>query len=369
MSKPGHEQTLVTALFDLQRREPGRQRGVEDYLRDGELVLGLQQPLVIWTEAALAERLARERDRRGLGELTRIEQAPLESLPWHTRLDFLRSCDTFDNHDPRKDTALYQVLNWSKFDLVERTMERNPFGHEHFAWIDFGIGHVAVPPKAFPAPTDRFSLLEMRAVGPGEIEDPLEFVRRERHRCAAGFLRGPAPAWVAVTGAFRQLLGELLDRSFRPNEQMVLAVLTGRHGEWFESYYGDYASILCNWDHLRRDVRTIWWNACHCVDGELWEQARRCTGKVLDDFHKGHLHLDRDVVAGFLDLASVAAWYSGDQASARKYLAQMLANCSQTPYFKRHRERLAENLRLMGQATDVVPSRASSTRSRTKEAR
>lgn len=340
-------QTLVSCLFDLERRERIGRRPIDFYFRHAELVLGLEQPLLVYADPDLAPWLRESRRARGLEALTRVVERPLEALPTFHFAATIQGFRTFANSDPLKGTALHQAVQWAKFDLLDEAMLDDPFGTDHFAWIDLGLGHVAVPPVTFPAPTHRVAVLEMRAVAPAEAADRLEFLGWERGRIAAGFFRGHRETMERLVDAFRTELGEVLEQGFRPNEQMVLGYLTATRPELFELYYGDYAAILCNWDHVRRDLGTVFLNLRHCRDQRLWRRALDVSERTLASAAAGALELTAEQRARLLDERTVAAWHAGRRSEALATLRALLADGAASAYVAAERERLAGNLALM----------------------
>jgi hypothetical protein len=251
---------------------------------------------------------------------------------------------TFDNHDALKDTPLHQLTGWSKFDLLEETTLANPFATEHFAWIDCGLGHVARAPLRFPAPSRRIAVLQMRATGLAEITDRQAFLRVERGRIAGGFLRGDHAHLAALIDTFRAELASSLALCFRPNEQMLLACLSARHPDLFDFYYGDYPSILLNWDRVRGDVETVFHNLFHCRGHALWPQAHAIAEATLASAAEGCLALTADQHVQLLDEAFIAAWHAGRRDRAAQWRRDLLAGARGSAYFEAHRERILANL-------------------------
>lgn len=337
-------QTLVTCLYDLESRE-GQGRGpISRWQEWGAYVLGLDAPLVLFADAELGDWAL---SRRQPGSRTHLVRRPLEDFELHALLPRTRELPTFANCDPVKDTPLYQVLTWSKLDMVRQAMAENPFGTGHFAWIDVGIGKIARPPERFPAPCERVGVLQMKAVAPREVATGVDFYRYERGTIAGGFFRGSAAALHELSGLFRTELFRVLDGGLRPNEQCVLGALTARHSELFEFHYGDYASILQNWDHVRADLTTVFWNLAHCRAEELWEHSLRIGDRVEESVRAGAIALTSDQRAQLLDERFIAAWYGGQLDLARLIKAEFDAGLLSTAYALEHRDRLRANLALL----------------------
>ncbi len=357
-------QTLVTALFDLERRERIGRRPVEDYLEKIELVLDLGSPIVAYVDPELVGPVERIAGRLGLDRVRVVARA-LEDLPRHAALERVRALPPFANANPVKDTPLHQIVAWSKLDLVAETIAENPFGTDRFGWVDAGIGHVARPPDTVPGSTDEATLLQIHAVAPAEIEDREAFLRYERGRIAGGFIRGSSAALLALRARFDRELERALDAGIRPTEQAVLSLLAvetgGRPsrertrrsflrgwsappGNALRFNYGGYASILRNWDRVRGEATVALDNAAHCRLHGLWRRADavcRAIGESVDD---GALTLGAETRARWLDEWLVAAWNLGDLDRCGAVAGELRDGCGTTAYWARDRERLERNV-------------------------
>lgn len=288
------QQTLVSCLFDLDRRERTGRRPVQFFQDNCHYVLGLELPLVLYLDPDLLEWAAAVRERAGLSHLTLMVARPLEELRLHRDLDAIGSLPTFLNSDPNKDTVLHQLIEWSKFDLLDEVMAEDPFESDHFCWIDFGVGHVARPPERFPLPTQKVGVLEMRAVAPDEITDRRLFYQFERRRIAGGFFRGGRAKLSELCEAFRAELSAALAQGVRPNEQSVLSYLSAERHDLFDFYYGDYPSILANWDLIRGDADTVLLNLVHCRAHGLQARAVDIAARVGASIDAGVLSLSEE---------------------------------------------------------------------------
>lgn len=352
-AQPRH--TLVSCLFDLEKREQTGRRPIDFYFAHGDLILGLQQPLVVYADPELVPWIRESRLDRGLGKLTRVVELPMEALALFPLAQTIAGYPTYANDNPLKGTPLHQIVQWSKFDLLERSMQDDPFDTRHFAWIDFGVGHVAEPPVVFPHTTSRVAFLEMCSTAPREVANKLEFLGLERGRIAGGFFRGPREPLRSLVAAFREELEETLAARFRPNEQMLLAWLAMKRPDLFEFYVGDYASVLTNWDHVRRDVETVFINITHCRANALWSRAYELCETLRASVSAGALELTAGQEARLLDERFIAAWYTGRHdvaASVRRDFLERLAGSS---YFAENRRRILGNFALLAPGDSRAP--------------
>lgn len=342
------KQTLVSCCFNLGRRDGTDRRPPEFFFRYGACVLELPLPLVLFLDPEFESWAVQERERLGFGEITRIVARPLEASVSEDLVPRLARLACPENVDgARKETPWHLALQYAKLDMVCEALEENPFGTEHYAWIDFGLHHVARRPISFPAPSDRIAVMQMVAVAAREIEDRADFYRYERGRIAGGFLRGHRDSLTDLRQAFDAELAAALAMQLRPNEQMVYSLLAAKRPELFELYYGDYISILLNWDFVRDSFDTVMLNARFCREHVLWESALAVNTAVEASLVQGALALDPDRRAMWLDEYYIAAWYS-ERPELCARLAGELRVLRHSSYYVEHRHRLEANLKLLG---------------------
>jgi tetratricopeptide (TPR) repeat protein len=298
--------TLVSGLFDLSRRESERRTAVDRIQRNAGLVLSMPLPLVVFVDPELASWVRRTRDELGLDHLTSVIPRRFEELAAHQLRDSISDLPLSSNGDPRKDTANYAILGWSKVDLVLETIEASPFGGSHYAWIDLGLGHVAQQPLAPPRPTDAITLHQMRPVKPWEVEDRREFHRWEHGTVCGGFFRGSAARFRELIPAFHRERDTAIAAGVLPNEQSILSALTVDHPKLFEFTFGDYPSILSNSEYIRGDVPYILASAAQCRRGQQWAEALERCARIRTAVTAGVLELEAEL-ADLLDLEEAAA--------------------------------------------------------------
>lgn len=332
----------MTALFDLERRERIGRRTVADYLRAFGFVVDLGVPIVAYVDPHLVGPVERIVARHG--GTVHVVPRRLEELTRYAWIDRVGSLPPFDNAHPRKDTALHQIVNWSKLDLLVETIGENPFGTDRFGWIDAGIAHVAWSPEAVPAPSEEVAVLQLKAVAPGEVEDRNAFLRWERGRIAAGFIRGGGAGLVDLADRFDRALVASLEAGVRPTEQAVLGLLTVTIPEAFRFHYGGYRSILRNWDAIRGEVTAVLDNVAHCRVFGLWKEAVVLCEAIERSLAAGVLSVDAENRARWLDEWLVAAWNEGDHDRCRAVAEEIVCRCADTRYWARDRERLERNV-------------------------
>ena len=342
------QQTFVSGVFHLSPRDGTTRRSPEFLLEHGAYVLSLPAPLVLFVDPEFVKPCLEARRDLGLEELTRVFERPLEQfelaalIPLVQRFEVPENCDGLN-----KETPWHQLIQWSKLDLICEVVDSNPFGTEHFAWIDFSVAHVAALPKAVPAPCDRLALLELMPTTLEEANSRTEFYQFNRFRTAGGLIRGRKDTLREFQKLFEGELAAALSLRLRPNEEMIYAALGARHRELFEPYYGDYSSVLSNWDLPRRDFDRVIANAAFCRTNKLWQKGLKVCLAVEVSLDAGQLILNEEQVARWLDEFFVHAWYGGVRERCPEF-GQRLQQLDHTDYVQEHSERLSGNLALLG---------------------
>jgi hypothetical protein len=180
----------------------------------------------------------------------------------------------------------------------------------------------------------------MCATARDEAADRAAFYELERGRVAGGFLRVSRAMLPSVAAAFREELSAALATGRRPNEQQVLAGLAARRPDLFDLYPGDYASVLCNWDLVRRDLETVLLNVRHCRAWGLWRHALVLCERIGTAVASGALAPNFDDRARWLDEYLVVAVALGEHTRARHVARRLLETGRQSAYFARERDRI-----------------------------
>ncbi len=312
--EPAKRLTLVTALFDLQRREPSRERGLEFYLRSGETILSLNQDLVIFTEPELVATIAARRRSAGLESRTHLVPLRLEDFPvWSDvdRIRVARDTSPVHNENPRKDTALYVALTWSKFWMVGEAIRRNPHQSTHFGWIDLGLSHVASFRHAqedgiFTTPSDRIGLTTMRPFDRRDVADLEDYLSLVRGFVACGYLAGSRAAMEKLVSRFENRCRDSLARGFAPSEEQILPLIALDHPELFDVVYADYRSILDNQVYLRSPVNLLFQLRLGRERGD-WDRGADIARRLLQSLESGRFEGSPLELAELFEELSLAA--------------------------------------------------------------
>lgn len=322
--------TLVTGFWDP--RALGRDahpRTMERYLGFfAELHRLVPWPIVAWVDPAWADAVsaivARDAPAR-----RRVIPRAFEDLPRAKARESFAALRVFDNHDPSKDTLGFSIVTWAKPELVVEAIELDEFAGARWAWIDFGLAHVADLRDvdwlgiAALAP-ERVRLCAMRATAPDEIRDLPEFYRGNRGKIAASFFTGGAEAMRGLRSRFRRELTRMRGTGRRVHDEQILAALTAREPAAFEHWYADYTGIVVNYTGIRRDIGTILDALADCRQRSLSAFGVDLARGLVDAVGVGHVRLTPAETARLLHEGFICAYYAERPLAER--LGRLLAS-------------------------------------------
>jgi hypothetical protein len=329
--------TIVTCLFDLAGRESSGRRSAAEYLRLGGFLFGQSEPLICFTDPALAGEVRRRRAARGLENQTLVVSIPLEEMPRFSMVRLIegaRRANPILNLGPEKDTPLYTFVGWSKSSMLRRAATENPFGSSHFVWVDLGIAHMAALDHVgedglFRHPSDRLRLLMLRNWTAGDLEDRKDYFRVRRGHVAAGLITGDRAACLDFCDRLDLEVDAALAAGFAPLEEAILPIVAASSPDRFEFHYGDYSHILENYRFLRGSAGYLLNVMRWCRDSKDFGRSHEI-GRWLVESHRLHkFACEPALLSALLDEAFMAAFYDDypSQESAlgiaRYYVDQM----------------------------------------------
>ncbi len=230
---------FVTCLYDLSKYTK-RIRNIDDYLAYGQDLLTSGHKIIIYTSEDLKERLLT------YGPQVEIRVKPFESFRhWHN-IEAIRRIRQWNPPHliPDRITAEYIYLMWSKFEMVADVICSLP-QISHFAWVDFGLAHVAdicCIPTTFTL-TFKWRILKYWNL---KRDDVLNW---DMHFSTI-WSQTPGGLWLAHRDIYCQLLPNiqeiihiLLSRNQIAVDEEILTYLRVKQKDMFEVEYCTYETI------------------------------------------------------------------------------------------------------------------------------
>lgn len=227
-----------------------------------------------------------------------------------------------------KDTHAFAAMTWAKASLVADAAALD-LDAESFAWLDFGLAHVAmIQPvdwraieRACP---DRPRVCEMRATHLSELADDAEFYRFIRGKIASGMMTVGRP----YVDELRDAVDDEVERAIASGrltlEENIYGALTARRPELFTSWFSDYHGVVRNYVDVVDDVDCVLDNLTYCRDRSLHEHAVTIYHAVHRSLRRGLIRLDAVDFHRLLHDGFVAAFYV-DRSLAENIARRMTA--------------------------------------------
>lgn len=253
--------TFVTMFFRLSDKYDER-RNVDIYLKNGYRLLDNNINLIIYTEEEFTDNLTLYRKNIGLLHKTKIITMKFSELPLYNYLDNIikfRQLNPVQLSDPNIEPPEYIMLILSKWLLIEKSIINNYFNSQYYAWIDFGIYHIAIPPiedlNTFKS--DKVKLMTMRSFFDHEFIDLCEYYSCLRRIVAGGFAVANKDIWNKIIPLYYSEVITTLQFRIAPSEEQLYPVLMNKYPEYFERYDGHYEDILNNFHHFRSNLSRL----------------------------------------------------------------------------------------------------------------
>jgi len=347
--------TLITGLFDLQRREASGRRGIEEYFRCGEFTLGLDQDIIFFCDPELAGRISNERRQRERSQRTHIVPIILENLSTAKYLEPIKQGRPASNLNIVKDTPGYTLVGWSKFELVERAAVLNPFGASHLGWIDFGIAHVtklddraSIEPFANPPENVRMHML--RYFDETDVRS-YDYWDYRRGHLAGGFFLGGIQGMLALSASFWTMAETALANKYSPTEDCIMPVIAAQQPGCFSFSYGDYEDVFRNHIRVRGGGQHLLFQMKDARGRHAWHHNIAIGREVVASHSEGTFECHEGILEDLIMEYYTAAYYGSTKDEARKVALYYARQAETNPAFRAtylaHRDLVAGNFSFM----------------------
>ena len=254
--------TLVTCLFDCHQ---GTDFDAKNYYYKKSLrTLSIEQPMIIFCEEKNEDFFRGVRKALKLEELTHIITCKLSDFYFYKFRDQIDKRFRHSNGDKTKNPDIY-VVWFSKYEMIMRSIDLNPFNSTHFGWIDINLLNKTLNNSLnyiddsvynnlndiCKNPKDKFSLQLLNFWHPKDYEDLKRFFSEYRWIACAGFFTTDIESIEFLSPKFKEKAEELILKGFCQSEESIFAFLIDEHPEMFNLSVGDYEDLINNYFGFR----------------------------------------------------------------------------------------------------------------------
>ena len=331
--------TFITCFFDLQKRENSQRRNKDYYFEKAEFLFKQNQNIIFFIDPELQIDVWKRRKAHNLLDKTYIVPIRCEDLDYvkahldATQKNFIQH--PVHNFQPGKETPLYILLTWSKFKLLNSGIELNPFNSTHFAWIDFGLSHIAkttdtILHDCIQHFDDKIKILSMKHLARCELVDMNRYYDWIMGKMAAGFITGLKDNMLKLCQAFDVKVSETIKLGRAILEEQILPLIYTQNPQLFKLYYGDYDHILLNYNKIQGNIDLILTNVVWSRERREFEMAFQICEALLDS----SFQCPPVKMLTIFHEAFINGWNS-DKSKCLMVLSKLSVLCDKDPEFRK----------------------------------
>ena len=339
--------TLVTACFDCSKYNKYC-RSINDFLYAIDSLLKTPCYLVIYTDRDLHEHIMKKRNEYGMSSLTKYIIMDVEDLDSFQYIDVVKK--NREQYHPSKDKrtcAESHLVCCSKFELVLKTIESNPFNTTKFGWIDAAVG---VNFSKVCTDYKNNMLLDIL-----ERCDDNKFYIQVLNSCNKKFTKSEnfkeyyqQYRWVVCGGMFVTgkekgviFLNELNDifkkhtlAGYGHGEEMFYLELLDKHFDEIEKSYGDYQHILNNFLDINIGLDYILNISRNYLHNKSYKECIDCCKKAIKRYGSYSIELNYDTYFKFLFNLYLASYYHLGKEQAAEIVNKIKTLSDNNPYLR-----------------------------------
>jgi len=248
--------TIITSFFDIQKREGSQRERDNKFYLSSSKTLDLDANMVIFIDPEFYDFVLEKR--KGLEKKTIIHKIALEEIEnykFKDKLDENYKVNKIRNSNPKKDTAIYSLVMWSKYLVVNRIVKENPFNSEWFSWMDIGISYISdwtYVEEALNVKPNKFRCILMNYYRYKHHDNDHVYYKRLPWIACGGFSIAPRDVMIIHCERLAKEFIRAVNAGYCPTDEQVIGRLINSHPESYEFSYGDYKSILSNFAGVLR---------------------------------------------------------------------------------------------------------------------
>lgn len=319
--------TLVTGYFNLNKRQYHKDHHKDPsyYLNHARKLLQLPINFVIFTDPEFKEVF--QNMRQGVEAKTLIIDYPLEQ---HEYYKYYEQLVKFSQKNPVRNNTYppyHIVIQWSKFTMLKKIINLNPFKTSHFGWIDAAICHcgqndeIDIVPEyieeAFIDIPDKLKILLLRHFSSQDVNRE-DYYTYRRGFVAGGYFTGNKDNVGWLCDEFDKEVNHLIVAEKTPTEEQIIPRIIDKDRSRWTFWHGDYAEILTNHLIHRRGMRTTNFSIDYCRQISDHKFGIEICERVIKSYNDKQLQVFPQEMEKFLSEYYIIAYYAKGKEEAKR---------------------------------------------------
>lgn len=249
--------TLVTAYFDLTNEpdasEDIKNRPLSFYLSAANTTMSVEQNLIVFCDETTKPLLEILRPSHLVDKtryiLTKFSDFDIVNTRSKIIENRIKNPYSFDN----RNTASYYLFCMTRYLMLNKAIEENPFNSTHFAWTNicierYGWKNVQSLNRVFSLNRDKFSTCWIDYQPKELVNNYAEYFKWGRCGMCSGFFTGRADYFKEFNKYILEEFYDCLEKGYGHADEQLYSIVYWKHPEIFEPYCGDYADMVTNYD-------------------------------------------------------------------------------------------------------------------------
>jgi hypothetical protein len=288
--------TLITAYFDL-TKEPDASIEIKNrpslhYLSTANSTMSVEQNLVVFCDETTKPLLENLRPKHLTSKTKFIIMKFSDFEIVNSRDKIIQNRKEKLYHFDNRNTASYYLFCMTRYVMINKIIEENPFQSTHFAWINvcierMGWKNVMSLNDALSVNRDKFSTCYIDYQPKELVENYQEYFKFGRCGMCSGFFTGNIEYFKKFNDLILETFYECLEKGYGHADEQLFSIVYFRHPEIFEHYFGDYHQMITNYisvvDYIEGPVIHIIKNSFINKDYSICLKA---CNSVLNNAHK-----------------------------------------------------------------------------------
>jgi len=328
--------TLVTACFDLTLYNK-HSRNFDETLKNMSSLLEIPCYLVIYTDKNLFLKIKAIRDNYNLNSLTHYEIIDVENLETFKYKELVKK--NREKYHPTKDERTCvesHLVCCSKFEIVLKSIKKNPFNTSKFGWIDSNIGvnfskicsnysNNMLLKILNKCSENKFHLQILNVCDKKYIknENLHDFYNNYRWIvCGCLFITGKDLGIKILNELNNIFIKHTLNGYGHGEEMFYLEILETYYNDISRSF-GDYHHILNNFNDITIGIDYIYYISNNYINYKYFKECIECCNKVLKRYENFEIEINYELYLKFLLNLYISYFYTDKEEEAKNLILKI----------------------------------------------